>query len=128
LAIAHCVTRGPLLAGTLGVAAFGCPWAVLGAAPSNAPPGAELGEIVVTAKRLDEALAAKVQAAIEQNPYIFSDHITVTAKNGVVTVRGVVNDLNDLLAILRIARRVAGKGRVVNEIEFQAVDDAGNIT
>ena len=76
----------------------------------------------------DEALAAKVQAAIEQNPYIFSDHITVTAKNGVVTVRGVVNDLNDLLAILRIARRVAGKGRVVNEIEFQAVDDAGNIT
>ena len=90
--------------------------------------GEELGEIVVTAKRLDEALAAKVEAALKQNPYIFSDHITVTAKNGVVTIRGVVNDLNDLLAILRIARRVAGKGRVVNEIEFQAVDDAGNTT
>ena len=85
-------------------------------------------EIVVTAKRSDEAIAAKVETAIKQNPYIFSDHVTVTAKNGVVRVAGVVNDLNDLLAILRVARRVAGKGRVVNEIEYQAVDDAGNTT
>jgi osmotically-inducible protein OsmY len=85
-------------------------------------------EIVVTAKRSDEAIAANVEAALKQNPYIFSDHITVTAKNGVVRVAGMVNDLNDLLAILRVARRVAGRGRVVNEIEFQAVDDAGNTT
>jgi len=85
-------------------------------------------EIVVTAKRSDEATAAKVEAALKQNPYIFSDHVTVTAKNGVVTVGGIVNDLNDLLAILRVARRAAGKGRVVNEIEYQAVDDAGNTT
>ena len=83
---------------------------------------------MVTAKRSDEAIAAKVEAALKQNPYIFSDHVTVTAKNGVVTVAGVVNDVNDLLAILRVARRAAGKGRVVNEIEFQAVDDAGNTT
>jgi osmotically-inducible protein OsmY len=123
------VTRGPLLAGTLGVAAFAAPCAVLSAPPSNATSGAEMpSEIVVTAKRSDEAIAANVAAALKQNPYIFSDHITVTAKNGVVRVAGVVNDLNDLLAILRVARRVAGRGRVVNEIEFQAVDDAGNTT
>jgi osmotically-inducible protein OsmY len=128
LAIAHCVTRGPLLAGTLGVAAFGASWAALGAPPSNATSGQDLQEIVVTAKRSDEAMAAKVEAALKQNPYIFSDHVTVTAKNGVVRVGGVVNDLNDLLAILRVARRAAGKGRVVNEIEYQAVDDAGNTT
>jgi osmotically-inducible protein OsmY len=126
--MARCVTKGPLLAGTLGVAAFGAAGAVLGAPPSNAPSGEELREIVVTAKRSDEAIAAKVEAALKQNPYILSDHITVTAKNGVVTVAGVVNDVNDLLAILRVARRVAGRGRVVNEIEFQAVDDAGNTT
>ena len=101
---------------------------MLGAPPSNAASGQELHEIVVTAKRSDEAMAAKVEAALKQNPYIFSDHVTVTAKNGVVRVAGVVNDLNDLLAILRVARRVAGKGRVVNEIEYQAVDDAGNTT
>jgi len=93
------------------VAAFGAPCAMLGAPPSNAASGQELHE-----------------AALKQNPYIFSDHVTVTAKNGVVRVAGVVNDLNDLLAILRVARRVAGKGRVVNEIEYQAVDDAGNTT
>jgi osmotically-inducible protein OsmY len=122
------VTRGPLLAGTLGVVAFGAPCAALSAPPSNATSGEELREIVVTAQRSDEAIAAKVEAALKQNPYIFSDHVTVTAKNGVVTVAGVVNDVNDLLAILRVARRAAGRGRLVNEIEFQAVDDAGNTT
>jgi hypothetical protein len=126
--MAHCVTKGPLLAGTLGVAAFGVPGAALGAPPANAASGEELREIVVTAKRSDEVLAAKVEAALKQNPYIFSDHVTVTAKDGVVTVKGVVNDLIDLLAILRVARRMAGRGRVVNEIEYQALDDAGNIT
>jgi osmotically-inducible protein OsmY len=111
------------------VAAFGAPCAALGAPPSNATSGQDMQrEIVVTAKRSDEVVAAQVEAALKQNPYIFSDHITVTAKNGVVRVGGVVNDLNDLLAILRVARRVAGKGRVVNEIEYQAVDDAGNTT
>jgi hypothetical protein len=124
----HCVTKGPLLAGTLGVAAFGAPGAVLGAPPATAASGEELREIVVTAKRSDEVLAAKVETALKQNPYIFSDHVTVTAKDGVVTVKGVVNDLIDLLAILRVARRMAGGGRVVNEIEYQALDDAGNIT
>ena len=128
MAIAHCVTRGPLLAGTLGVVAFGAPCAALSAPPSNATSGEELREIVVTAKRSDEALAAKVEAALKQNPYIFSDHVTVTAKDGVVRVGGVVNDLFDLLAILRVARRMAGGRRVVNEIEYQAPDDAGNIT
>jgi osmotically-inducible protein OsmY len=85
-------------------------------------------EIVVTAKRSDEAIAAKVETDIKQNPYIFSDHVIVTANNGVVVVRGIVTDLNDLLAILRIARRAAGRGRVVNQIEFQPPDDAGNTT
>jgi len=126
--MARCATKGPLLAGTLGVAAVGAAGAALGAPPANATSGEELREIVVTVKRSDEALAAKVEAALKQNPYIFSDHVTVTVKDGVVRVGGVVNDLIDLLAILRIARRMAGGGRVVNEIEYQALDDAGNIT
>ena len=111
------------------MAAFAAPCAVLSAPPPNATSGQDLQrEIVVTAKRSDEVVAAQVQAALKKNPYIFSDHVTVTAKNGVVIVGGVVTDLNDLLAILRVARRVAGRGRVVNEIEYQAVDDAGNTT
>jgi len=50
----------------------------------------------------------------------------VTVTNGVVRVGGLVRgEVSDLLAILRVARRVAGKARVVNEIEFQVVDDEG---
>ncbi len=84
-------------------------------------------EIVVTATRQsDAALAAEVVTALEQDPYIFSDHLTVTAENGIVRVGGLVREQSDLLAILRLARRIAGKGRVVNEIQFDPVDDDGN--
>ena len=39
--------------------------------------------------------------------------------NGIVRLEGVVNDLGDLYRALRLARRIAGKGRVVNSLEFQ---------
>jgi osmotically-inducible protein OsmY len=116
--IARCVTKGPLLAGTLGVAAFG-------AALSASPPD-RLPQVVVTAQASDAAMAAKVEAAIAKDPYIMSDHITVTVTNGVVKVGGKVRgDVADLLAILRVARRVAGKARVVNQIDFEPAGDDG---
>ena len=111
------MTMGPLLAGTLGVALWG------GAS------GAEQTqrEIVVTAARnSDEALTAKVAEALQNDAYIFADHVTVATEGGVVHVRGVVSDLSDLFAILRLARRIAGKGRVVNEIEFVPIDFDGD--
>jgi osmotically-inducible protein OsmY len=100
------------------VAAFG--------AVHGAPPPDRLPQVVVTAQASDEAIAAKVEAAIAKDPYIMSDHITVTVTNGVVRVGGLLRgEVSDLLAILRLARRAAGKARVVNEIEFQIVDDDG---
>ena len=84
-------------------------------------------EIVVTAaRRSDAALTAEVAAALDQDPYIFSDHVTVITKNGVVRLTGMVRDLSDLYAMLRLARRIAGKGKVVNEIEFVPIDVDGN--
>ena len=78
-------------------------------------------EVVVTAARQSDAvLAAKVTAAVQQDPYIFGDHITVKVEIGTVRLEGVVNDLGDLYRALRLARRIAGKGqRVVNSLEFQ---------
>jgi osmotically-inducible protein OsmY len=112
------VTRGPLLAGTLGVAAFG--------AALSAPPPDRLPQVVVTAQASDAAIAAKVEAAIAKDPYVLGDHITVTATNGVVRVGGKVRgDVSDLLAILRLARRAAGKARVVNQIDFEPAGDDG---
>jgi osmotically-inducible protein OsmY len=72
------------------------------------------------------ALTARVETALRQNPYIYAEHITVTTDRGVVRVGGVVRDLPELFAILRVARRIAGKGRVVNEIQFLQVDQDGN--
>jgi osmotically-inducible protein OsmY len=90
----------------------------------GAPPAERLPQVVVTAQASDAAMAAKVEAAIAKDPYILSDHITVTATNGVVRVGGQLRgDVSDLLAILRLARRAAGKARVVNEIDFQTLDD-----
>ena len=77
-------------------------------------------------RQSDAALTAKVTAALQHDPYIFSDHLLVTTVNGVVRISGVVRDLSDLLAILRIARRSAGKGHVVDEIEYIPIDDDGN--
>lgn len=117
-------TTGPLLAGTLGVAAADL-W------PTRAvcapPPQAMQQEIVVTATRQsDAALTATINAAMQHDPYIFSDHVSVTTENGVVRITGVVRELSDLLAILQIARRSAGKGHVVDEIEYIPIDDDGN--
>jgi osmotically-inducible protein OsmY len=84
------------------------------------PPGEVKDEVVVTAARQSDAvLAAKVTAAVQQDPYIFGDHITVTVENGIVRLEGIVNDLGDLHRVLRLARRIAAKGRVVNDLEFQ---------
>lgn len=87
----------------LGVATFG--GGITLAAPQRMQE-----EIVVTARE----------------PFILSDHVTVTVTNGVVRVGGLVRDLSDLLAILRLVRRVAAKARVIDEIDFEPADDDGN--
>jgi osmotically-inducible protein OsmY len=94
----------------------------------GAPPSGDVhAEIVVTAVRpSDEATSAQVTTALQQDPYIFSDHVTVTTKDGVVRLEGIVHDLSDLYNILRLARRIAGVGRVVNQIEYVPTDDDGN--
>jgi BON domain len=117
--------RRLLPAATLGAACMGGLGA--GIALCAPPPQRLEKEIVVTATRPEDAvLAAKATAALEQSPYLFADHITVTAENGVVRVGGVVQDLPDLYAVLRIVRRIAGRARVVNEIDYQPNDDDGN--
>ncbi len=73
-------------------------------------------------------MTAQVAAALQQDPYIFSEHVTVTTENGVVRVEGLVNDVRDLFAILRLARRIAGKGRVVDEHQFAPSDDDRELT
>lgn len=83
-------------------------------------------EVVVTGTRLtNEAVTAKVVQALRADPHVFADHMSVVTENGVVKLQGIAIDLWDLQQALRLARRVAGGRRVVNEIELMVGDDGG---
>jgi osmotically-inducible protein OsmY len=87
--------------------------------PGEIKPGEIKDEVVVTAARQSDAvIAAKVTAAVQQDPYIFGDHITVTVENGAVRLNGIVNDLSDLHRVLRLARRIAGKRHVIDNLDL----------
>jgi osmotically-inducible protein OsmY len=115
---------GPLLAGALGVATYGSSFGVWA---DDAPLDRDEqthDEVVVTAERSSDAqVTRRVMAALRQDPYVFADHVTVTTENGVVRLEGVMTDLHDMLRVLRLARRIAGSGRVVNKIELAPSDD-----
>jgi osmotically-inducible protein OsmY len=95
----------------------------------SAPTGADtlgaqgvdgLDPIVVTAKKrqdrvADEVLTKNVQVALHSNPYFNDEHVTVTIKNGVVTLQGIVFDDWDVRTAIRIARKITGVRRVITD-------------
>jgi len=87
--------------------------------PATTPPRSDARPevVIIGTREADAVLAAKVEQALEKDPYLYVRHVSVTAENGVVRVEGYVEDANDMMQVLRLARRVAGKRRVINEIE-----------
>jgi osmotically-inducible protein OsmY len=69
--------------------------------------------------KTDRDLAEKVQAALQSDPYINDTHIEVSVERGTVYLRGFVMGAWDLLDAIRIAHRVAGGNRVVDELSIQ---------
>jgi len=115
---------GPLLVTVLGVAALAAGRSA-SAQASTTPSGHEAGppEVIVNASRLaDEALTAKVVQVLKDDPYVYAGHISVVTENGVVRLEGISTDRHDLDRTLFLARRAAGKRRVLNEVELIAVD------
>ena len=83
-----------------------------------------LDAIVVTAKRradaaADETMKGQVAAALRSDPFFYDEHVTVTISNGVVTLQGMVFDDWDLRNAMRIARKIPGVRRVVNDLEIK---------
>ena len=113
---------GPLLVSVLGVAALAPVPSVSAQAPATPPrPEASPPEVIVSATRLaDEALTAKVVQVLEDDPYVYADHISVVTENGVVRLQGFATDAHELRRALFLARRAAGTRRVLNEVEFMA--------
>jgi osmotically-inducible protein OsmY len=90
------------------------------AAAAQAAPAPRSGnpEVVITASREPDAvLVARVERAMQDDPYLYVNHVSVSAENGVVRLEGFVGDPFDMLQLVRLARRIAGKRRVINEIE-----------
>jgi hypothetical protein len=86
----------------------------------SAPADSGLDAIVVTAKRqADETIKRQVEAALRSDPFFYDEHVTVTIRNGVVTLQGMVFDDWDLRNALRIGRKVPGVKRVVNDLEIK---------
>ena len=88
---------------------------------------AKLPEVVIEAKRqaADEQVTRQVQKTLTEDPWIFSDHITVTTRNGVVRVEGIVGDTGELFRVLRLCRRIPGARRVVDALEIMHNDPDG---
>ena len=66
----------------------------------------------------DQEVNKRVEAALDQAPYLDAEHITVTSKDGIVTLEGMVGGPSDLQDALRIASRVDGVKDVVDELEI----------
>ena len=95
-----------------------------GAQNGPAPAAARLEPIVVTAKRrsdpvADEKVKIQVEEALHSDTFFYDEHVTVTIKNGVATLQGIVFDDWDLRQAMRISKRVAGVKRVVNDLEIE---------
>jgi osmotically-inducible protein OsmY len=89
--------------------------------------GTPLQEVVVQAQRqaADEQVTQRVQQALSADRWIYSEHVTVTTKNGVVRVEGLVQDTGELFRILRLARKIPGARRVYSQLEILHNDPDG---
>ena len=89
----------------------------------GAPP-ATLDAIVVTGKKILEAVPdaevkQRVETAMRSDQYFYDEHVTITIKDGVVTLHGIVFDDWDLRTARRIAKRIPGVKRVINDLEMK---------
>jgi osmotically-inducible protein OsmY len=95
-------------------------------AAQHAPAGRDaLQQITVTARKVaktDEEVREQVEAALHSDRYIFSEHVAVASKNGVVTLRGIATDYWDVIAMKRLVRRMPGVKRVVDDIDISLGD------
>jgi osmotically-inducible protein OsmY len=98
-------------------------WAIPGAAQQIPASGRDpLQEITVTARKVfksDAEVTAQVETALHSDRYIFSDHVTITAKNGVVTLSGIALDYWDVIAMKRLVRKMPGVKRVVDDLDVR---------
>jgi osmotically-inducible protein OsmY len=97
-------------------------WVAAPTAAQNAavPSMERLEPILVTAKKhadpaADEKTRRQVEEALHSDAFFYDEHVTVTIKNGVVTLQGIVFDDWDVRTARRIAKKIPGVKRVVTD-------------
>jgi osmotically-inducible protein OsmY len=106
-----------VLAGSVG-------WTTAHAQRIATSANSRIDEVVVRGNRqidpvADEKLQREVESALAADPYFLSEHVSVTIRNGVATLHGIVFDDWDLRNALRISRRIPGVKRVVDDLEIK---------
>lgn len=82
-----------------------------------------LQEITVTARKIsksDAEVTTQVETALHSDRYIFSDHVTITSKNGIVTLSGIALDYWDVIAMKRLVRKMPGVRKVVDDLDVRS--------
>ena len=102
-----------------------CFWAAQIGAQQARASGEELQQITVTARKTfpDEEVTRRVATALHADPYILDDHVTIMTKNGVVTLRGLALDHWDVMQMKRLARKMPGVRKVVDELDVVMTGD-----
>jgi osmotically-inducible protein OsmY len=106
-------------------------WATsLSAGEVGAPAIGTVNTIVVTAKKTpepvaDEEVKKQVETAVHSDPYFYDEQVTVTVKDGVVHLQGVVFDDWDLRTARRVSKKIRDVKRIVNELQICSCDGGG---
>jgi len=66
-----------------------------------------------------DQLRNRVVTAMHADPYLLDEHIEVTVAKGVIILRGFVLSAWDLREAVRVARKIAGDTRVVDELSIK---------
>jgi osmotically-inducible protein OsmY len=67
----------------------------------------------------DEELEKRVRAALHADPYFYDEHVTVSVEQGAVVLRGFVFSDWDQRQAIRIAGKVAGDRRVIDNLSIK---------
>src|SRR6516162_1407531 len=96
MGVRHQLPLGPVLAGVI---TLSCVLATQNRAQETRVPSGDLQQITVTARKAfqDEEVTQRVAAALHADPYILDDHLTITTKDGVVTLHGLALDNWDVI-------------------------------
>jgi osmotically-inducible protein OsmY len=118
---------GLLLVAALGVAVLAAgPPAAAQSSPISSRKETSTQEVVVSAtRRPDEQVTEQVERTLTADPWIYAEHITVSTRNGVVLLEGIVGDTGELFRILRQCRKIPGARRVVSRLEMMHNDPDG---